>query len=437
MGACESSPETQAALVASKEIDKLLKADAKTAADVVKLLLLGAGETGKSTILKQIRIIYSSGFAAEEQQSYRTAILGNLVTCSKCLVFAMDTLKIPYGFEPSKFEGVVEVSEPLGTILAGVEDSDGPGSMYSLKQSGSDSKRDSVAASRHSIGEGYNPNLKNSPMIQAAEREYRKAGGPKQTGHVPEAAQIVKKLPFNVAPGESISKEAVAAIKTLWADCGIQYCFTRANEFQLMDCCKYFLDSIDRISANDFVPSEQDILNCRVMTTSIVETKIVIKDVTVKIFDVGGQRSERKKWAPYFDDVSAIIYLTAISSYDQVCYEDNSTNRILESLNLFSSICNHPMFKKTSMILFMNKIDLFKIKLEASPVINYFPTYEGPNDYDNASEYFASRFLALNKYPERKVYVHFTWATDTKQTKKVLDTVNKIILNSNLEHANI
>ena len=63
------------------------------------------------------------------------------------------------------------------------------------------------------------------------------------------------------------------------------------------------------------------------MTTSIVETKFKVEGVILKIFDVGGQRSERKKWAPYFDDVSAIIFLSAISSYDQTCFEDNNTNR--------------------------------------------------------------------------------------------------------------
>ncbi|ORY51669.1 G-alpha-domain-containing protein [Rhizoclosmatium globosum] len=340
----------------------------------------------------------------------------------------MDTLKIPYGFDPS---ATLERVDDQAAKNEDEADGDFHGSVESqtgIDRNGSDSKRESVTASKHSIGEGHNPNLKNNPLVLLAEQEYKRKGGSRQTGAVADAAIAIKKHPFSIIQGEFLSPETVAHIKTVWNDSGIQYCFSRANEFQLMDSCKYFMTDLDRITLKTYVPNEQDILNCRIMTTSISETKISIKSVTVKIYDVGGQRSERKKWAPYFDDVNAIIYLAAISSYDQVCFEDNSTNRILESLNLFSSICNHPMFKKTSMILFLNKIDLFKSKIETSPVANYFPSY---------TEYFASRFLALNKYPERKIYVHFTWATDTKQTKKVLDTVNKIILNSNLENANI
>lgn len=52
-------------------------------------------------------------------------------------------------------------------------------------------------------------------------------------------------------------------------------------------------------------------------------TKLVI--AAVRLFDVGGQRSERKKWIHCFEDVTAIIFCVAMSEYDQVLHEDETT----------------------------------------------------------------------------------------------------------------
>ena len=95
------------------------------------------------------------------------------------------------------------------------------------------------------------------------------------------------------------------------------------------------------------------------------------------MFDVGGQRSERKKWIHCFENVTSVIFLAAISEYDQVLIEDETVNRMQEALTLFDSICNSKWFTSTSMILFLNKVDLFKEKLTKSPLSDYFPDYTG------------------------------------------------------------
>lgn len=68
----------------------------------------------------------------------------------------------------------------------------------------------------------------------------------------------------------------------------------------------------------DYQPTEQDILRTRVKTTGIVEVHFSFKNLNFKLFDVGGQRSERKKWIHCFEDVTAIIFCVAMSEYDQV-----------------------------------------------------------------------------------------------------------------------
>ena len=95
--------------------------------------------------------------------------------------------------------------------------------------------------------------------------------------------------------------------------------------------------------------------------------------------DVGGQRSERRKWIHCFESVTSIIFVTSLSEYDQVLLEeknqvrkwiqitisptDGSQNRMAESLVLFESVINSRWFLCTSIILFLNKIDIFKNKL--------------------------------------------------------------------------
>lgn len=155
------------------------------------------------------------------------------------------------------------------------------------------------------------------------------------------------------------------------------------------------------------------------------------------MFDVGGQRSERKKWRNCFSNATAIIFMVAISEYDQVLLEDSTANRMRESLALFSSIINYRPFTQTPIILFFNKIDIFEQKLAASPIEHYFPDYQGGPFYDAGCQYFKELFLALDKSGTNRVYVHFTCATDTEQIKFVMEAVNDIFIQSNLRAAGL
>ena len=162
------------------------------------------------------------------------------------------------------------------------------------------------------------------------------------------------------------------------------------------------------------------------------------------MFDVGGQRSERKKWIHCFENVTTILFLVAISEYDQLLFEDETVNRMQEALTLFDSICNSRWFVKTSIILFLNKIDRFKEKLPVSPMKSYFPDYEGKldqngingrswqksntaeggPDYAAACDYILNRFVSLNQHETKQIYTHFTCATDTTQIRFVMAAVN-------------
>lgn len=104
-----------------------------------------------------------------------------------------------------------------------------------------------------------------------------------------------------------------------------------------------------------------------------------------------------------------------------------------EALILFESIMSLTWFKRSSIILFLNKIDLFKEKLAEKPVRDYFPDYTGGNeDYNAAAKYFANKFRGLNRTEDREIYVHFTNATDTNLLSITMKSVQDTIIQGNL-----
>ncbi|NWT48405.1 GNAO protein, partial [Chroicocephalus maculipennis] len=147
-----------------------------------------------------------------------------------------------------------------------------------------------------------------------------------------------------------------------------------------------------------------------------------------RLFDVGGQRSERKKWIHCFEDVTAIIFCVALSGYDQVLHEDETTNRMHESLKLFDSICNNKWFTDTSIILFLNKKDIFEEKIKKSPLAICFPEYTGPNAFTEAVAYIQAQYESKNKSPNKEIYTHITCATDTNNIQFVFDAVTDVII---------
>ncbi|ORX98903.1 heterotrimeric G-protein alpha subunit [Basidiobolus meristosporus CBS 931.73] len=347
MGCCISQEDLDGRRK-NNEIDSQIKKDKLSQRNEIKMLLLGAGESGKSTVLKQMKLIHEGGYSVDERESFKEIIFSNTVQSLRVILEAMVSMKL------------------------------------------------SLADQKNAI-------------------------------HV----DAIMDLPSQMEC-DSLSSEVATAVKALWADQGVQECFTRSREYQLNDSAKYYFDSIERIASPDYIPTDQDVLRSRVKTTGITETIFHVGDLTYRMLDVGGQRSERKKWIHCFENVTVIVFMVAISEYDQTLIEDETVNRMQEALTLFDSICNSRWFVKTSIILFLNKIDLFKEKILRSPMQQYFPDYTGGEDYDLACKYIEHRFVALNHSDSKQVYTHFTCATDTQQIKFVMAAVNDSIIQTNL-----
>jgi len=138
-----------------------------------------------------------------------------------------------------------------------------------------------------------------------------------------------------------------------------------------------FFDNIDRIAKADYTPTQDDLLRARARTTGITEITFELSGVHWRMMDVGGQRNERKKWIHCFQDVTALIFCVALSEYDMKLYEDERVNRMHESITLFDEICNCQWFGDTSVILFLNKRDLFEEKIKRVDMKCCFEDYTG------------------------------------------------------------
>jgi guanine nucleotide-binding protein subunit alpha, other len=83
-------------------------------------------------------------------------------------------------------------------------------------------------------------------------------------------------------------------------------------------------ENLARLFRADYMPTDQDILRTRLRTTGIAESNFDIKGLKYRMIDVGGQRSERKKWIHCFEGVQVVLFLAAISGYDQAMIEDRN-----------------------------------------------------------------------------------------------------------------
>ena len=375
MGLCSSAltEEEIAQQKRNKAIENQLNKDCRADSEVIKLLLLGAGESGKSTIFKQMKLLYGEekSFSDQKRKNMVGVIHGNVITSMQTLI----NYSHVFG-DSSNMEKSEDAGEP-----------------------------------------GSSPDLSGWPEAEKFMENYT----------------------------DRLDEEGSELVKNLWAHEKIQNTYTSRSKFQLTDSSAYYFNKVEEITKPDYLPSDADILRSRVRTSGIVEEKYNIEGVTFSMYDVGGQRNERKKWIHCFENVTAVIFVASLSAYDQVLYEDENTNRMQEAINLFGQICNEDWFRETSIILFMNKKDLFQEKIRVvNPKEVTAPNGTKPwadyqaelGDEEAGYEYFGEKFMAMNLAPEtHTITKHNTCATDTDNVRVVFETCKSVILEENLTDA--
>lgn len=380
--ASKSGPERQV----SKEADKQIRRWMKNYKPITKLLLLGPGESGKTTIIKQMKILHVQGFSDDERRQKISEIRRNVLEAIKEICGNMAFLRPPVSLgDPALLDSLNFIREL--TVL----------------------------------------------------REY----------HYPQ--------------------EFYEHTLRLWNDEGVQTCFHRSNEYQLIDSAKYFLDRTEKIRSDTYWPSDQDILCCRTRTSDIQKIEFEVSQTYGKphkfwMFDVGGQRGERRKWIQAFDGITAVLFLAACSAFDSTIREDNRTNRLEEALTVFEEVWFSRFLRQSGFILFLNKQDVLEEKIRrGARVEDYFPDYadflppsseagDHADGYIKARSYFRQKFLNVTckdrpsirysaadlyydrsgEQSSRKCYWHYTTATDTDNIQKVFSDVEVMIISTRM-----
>jgi len=334
----------------------------------IKLLFLGAGGSGKSTLFNQLRILYGNGLTEKIRRGYTMNICNNIIAGMKTLV-----------------EGNLEMAY-------------------------ADKKGDEKTTFSKE-----NNRIKIKPCDE-------------------KTVELIQ----DISEWHTLSPQTAKVIKMAWADAGIQSTWENRSQLQVQDSLAYFVENVERISKPDYIPSKDDVLNVRVITTGIVEEDMMIQDKTFHIVDVGGQRSERRKWIECFEGVTGIIFVVSLISYNQTLYEDEETNRMKESMILFRDTMKGKHgnnFKESSVVLFLNKDDLFQEMIKKYPITKCFPKYKGELTEEDQYNYIKQKYIDL--VAPRNIFIHRTCATDTDRIQVIFNAVNIAIIRKAFNQAGL
>lgn len=383
-----------AASIANSEITKVAKTWDKQEQQTRKLLLLGSGSSGKSTIFKQLKCIHGTGIDPGERDESIHVIRQNCIA------------------------GIL-------TILRKAHD------LYDT-----------------------NPEEYNKCKIDMEDEEIANA-----------IQKILQYSGDQFSEDDLDSKEMESlgeCIYNLWMLEGSQATYdARGDKFSFPENMDYFFNKAKEIMKKDYIPSEEDVFKTRIRTTGMIENKFLINNEIFHVYDVGGQRNERKKWIHLFQDVTAVIFVAALNHYNALLFEDEKKNALHESVELFEELCNSKWFRKTEMILFLNKNDLFREQLKSEiPLSICFGKgtgwkEEGPHwtgtDYHKKEnetddvEYFEFCYNQAVQFIQdvyvtgkgKHIYAHVTCATSRDNISKVFWDVQNMIVRANLNRGGL
>ncbi|KAJ4477383.1 guanine nucleotide-binding protein [Lentinula aciculospora] len=455
----------------SEQIDEELRQEReslKRKRGDVKLLLLGQAESGKSTLQRQFQLMYKPHSLEQERASWRTVIYFNVVRSIKHILSTLESWDdyidddAAFDSPTSKYLGGPRSGTSSPVIMNPTLENSGAHS-----RSGSPFQGNAAAASRSTIG---SLRRRLSPLVTAdAALADRLSGGitvsgsgkggvfvrsgwqartienalGRKRGRISEEPGLKKPDDIQDALVQDVSHMLDVSkddIRELWAHPTVKGLIAR-RRLKLDEWSEFFLRHITRVAASNYIPSTDDILHARIQTMGVAEhvfdVNIHGKSVSWHLFDVGGARGQRHTWVPYFDDANAIIFVAPVSAFDQ---EDPRTNRIDDSLQLFTQICSSPLLKNAHLVLFLNKTDLLRSKLDSGLRVQKYITSFGErsNDYETIVQYFRAHFLQVhrrNNENRRVLYTHFTSVVDTKATQRIIGNVRDSIFRGYLQSA--
>ncbi|KAI5833001.1 G-alpha-domain-containing protein [Schizophyllum commune Tattone D] len=435
----------------------------------VKLLLLGQSESGKTATLKNFQLQYSRRQWLEDRDAWRSVIHLNLVRNVNSILDMLakeiaattrpdspsddsDPPRRRHSRQPSRPSiPFTDTHRVLRTRLAPLKRV-----QKDLERRLGDQSKEMYTTDVHTAAPFDDMAAAGSPAPRGVLQEFsiNSTNGWKSAldrfrrGGVPDArADAAMKLQKQV---DAQILDTIAScrddMRALWNDPAVRAMLDRRRS-RIEDGPGFFLNDSDRIAARGYDPTDADIVRARLRTVGVQEHKFMFEVGRTagqewRFFDVGGTRSSRAAWYPYFDDVDAIIFLAPISCFDEKLAEDRRVNRLEDSYLLWRSVVSCKLLARTQIILFLNKCDLLQTKLNRGVKIrDSVPSFgERPNNLATATKYFQQHFkeiLRQHSPVQRPFYVYLTSVIDTKATAATLGAVEESILRNHLRRADL
>ncbi|EFC46032.1 predicted protein [Naegleria gruberi] len=222
-------------------------------------------------------------------------------------------------------------------------------------------------------------------------------------------------------------EEFAKKIYSMWWDPGFQkFVFERRSSFAYMDAVHYFIQqrNFKRIMRSGFHPCREDTFYCMIKTTGFVEISYRSGYVCV---DSGGQRTERKKWPIHlqYEEGKVICFVVSLSEFDELCYEDDVTNRYEEGLSNWDTWYHNELVQKLPIYIIFNKMDVLERKVKNGiKFSDYVKSYDGDdNDPEAISEFIIQRYLEIDTFFNR-VVKHFKISANNFD--QCVNTINEI-----------
>ncbi|KAF7636759.1 hypothetical protein Mgra_00003704 [Meloidogyne graminicola] len=272
---------------------------------IIKILLLGPSDSGKSTILRQMRILHNNGFSIGEKSHYRYTIYSNCLDIINHI--ALGIYKLNINIPPNERELINKFA-----------------------------------------------NLNNYQLLKWNELE---EGKEDEIGNN--------------------NNNIIKSMAKFFEFVSVKQACKRIMEFTVPDNTFYILEEKERILKLDYIPIQEDIVNARCSTLGIYEINFDFRNFVIRLIDVGGQRTERRKWIHCFDNIEAILFIVSLACYNNILADDNSINQMFDAIQLFKNIYTNNYLKKSFFVMFFNKKDIFRKKIQIDPLEKYFPTFTG------------------------------------------------------------
>jgi len=106
------------------------------------------------------------------------------------------------------------------------------------------------------------------------------------------------------------------------------------------------------------------LLRVRMHTTGFARHDVSLDNNTFSVIDVGGMRCERRKWETKLKDADAIFFVAALTDWSQSLFEDESSNRMTDSLQVFAELAKNPTVADCPICLFLTKVDMLPSRIQ-------------------------------------------------------------------------